>query len=887
MISGISSSRAFFLALALVVCSGNASATCGATCLTLAPSNTIALTYVSTGSGGAVVQTWATTAALVLSSGENGAGAAIDHYVQISSSQPNPAWLSVTLGGDAYAQTTAGRHPTITIAVQPGTNGANLATLTPGVNTARFRLAQSTTLTGTYVDDLEITVNLTLLATAFSASPVVITSPATTGTSTVTPAAVLGGSPAVTFAVDQLTVPAWLSSASCGTCTLVSGSGTVSLVVASNALSSFGPGNYTANIGLTSSYAEAFVSVTLYIPDASGTWFVQDGSGNRLVNGSTANLSFRPSATNPTPALGITIFGSPDPVNITSIGCAAAVKAGGDPDPAPSTTCTVQDVNGNVVTTGIAYPMGFSTVIAPNPIYFQQKIGNTISVIVTIVAPGPTTRTFEFDYLLLGGPVTIRSVFPTSARAFTTGSSLMLMVNGTNFVGPQHIASGSALQPTQVWWGDSAAHLLNPPAAANGGIILSASVTVNGAGTVLFVQVPGSVFTNRAGNVVHIGLANQTSTTALTLMPSAANGGASTTFRITANPVISAIANSASYAAPSVGTANLAPYELISLFGTFIPTTDFPAGSNNLVIALPDARFGKYSNSLPIGTRGNTLFVGFYGDAAHTQNLMPAPVLFATPGQVNAIVPGGLVPGSRYYVSVNYRTVTVTGARIDSYSDTFAVTAVAADPGVFTLSATGHGQGAILVVHSNGATPPVYTTKLNGPNSGVTALAATGDILQIYMTGLGVPDSSNPNNTDTFTDLGCIYTANSAQDPGYVDYVNGLTPGPTIPWTSIDGAIIKSAWLMGGHLPPCLGRSTLPVTVTFYDTAATPRTPVSVVADYAGFVADSVAGLYQVNVVVPDLSAFATGDLPIQVSVSNAGTSTVMGTSNLWATMKR
>ena len=883
----ISCSRAFFVLLALVICSGNIYATCGATCVTVAPSSTIALTYVNPGPTSVAVQTWATTSALVISSNENLAGAGIDHYVQVSANQPNPAWLAVTLGGDAYAQTTAGKHPTITVAVLAGTGGANLANLSPGLNTVKFKLAQSTTLAGTYVDDLEITVNLTLLTSAYSATPVVINAPSTTGSSTVTPAAALGGTPAITFAVDLLTVPAWLTTVSCGGCSLASGSGTVSLTVSANALASLGAGNYTANIGLSSAYPESYFSVTLHIPEASGTWYVQDGTGTRLVSGSTTNISFAPSPANPTPNLGISIFGSPDPVNISSISCVAAVLAGGDPDPSPTPNCRVEDVNGNDLSTGVAYPMGLTTLIVPNPVYFQQRIGNTITVVVTIVAPGPTTRTYEFDYLLLGGPVTISSVFPTSARAFNTGTNLMLTVNGTNFVGPQHIASGSTLRQTQVWWGDSAAHLLSPPTAANGAIILQASVTVNGAGTVMYVQVPGSAFTNHAGNIVYIGLANQTTITPLTLMPTAANGGATTTFKITANPVISAITNSASYAAPSVGTANVAPYELISLFGTFVPTADFPTGSNNLVIALPDTAFGRYANSLPIGTRGNTVSVGFYTDASHTQNLIPAPVLFATPSQVNAIVPGGLVVGTQYYVSVNYHTVSTGGVRTDSYSDTYGVMAVAADPGVFTMSATGHGQGAILVVHSNGATPPVYTTKLNGPNAGVTALAVTGDVLQIYMTGLGLPDSSDADNTDPFTDLGCIYTANSAQEPGYMDYVNSLSPGPTVPWTSIDGAIIRSAWLVGGHLPPCLGKASLPVTVTFYDTAATPQTPISVVADYAGFVADSVAGLYQVNVVVPNLTAFATGDLPIQVSLTNASTSTVEGTTNLWATVKR
>jgi uncharacterized protein (TIGR03437 family) len=70
--------------------------------------------------------------------------------------------------------------------------------------------------------------------------------------------------------------------------------------------------------------------------------------------------------------------------------------------------------------------------------------------------------------------------------------------------------------------------------------------------------------------------------------------------------------------------------------------------------------------------------------------------------------------------------------------------------------------------------------------------------------------------------------------------------------------VIHSAWLAAKTFPPCFATSP---TVTIGGKAAT--------VSYAGFVADSVGGLYQINATVPT-SVTAGTAVPVVVSVGTA-----------------
>ena len=100
--------------------------------------------------------------------------------------------------------------------------------------------------------------------------------------------------------------------------------------------------------------------------------------------------------------------------------------------------------------------------------------------------------------------------------------------------------------------------------------------------------------------------------------------------------------------------------------------------------------------------------------------------------------------------------------------------------------------------------------------------------------------------------------------------VNGQASKPSPLWTNIDGAVIQSALLATNVFPPCL--TTAP-TVTICGKTAT--------VSYAGFVADSVGGLYQINATVPACVTPGTA-VPVVVSV---GTGTSAVTSQPGVTM--
>jgi hypothetical protein len=203
-------------------------------------------------------------------------------------------------------------------------------------------------------------------------------------------------------------------------------------------------------------------------------------------------------------------------------------------------------------------------------------------------------------------------------------------------------------------------------------------------------------------------------------------------------------------------------------------------------------------------------------------------------------------------------TVTVTSGTAAS-DGLFAVTTAAAQPGIFTLSSDGVGQGAIL--------NPGYSV------NGSANPASAGDIVSIYMTGLGTPNSTAVDNSSATAvySTGCVAISDvTTGSPGYMQLVNTTKApytAPATPWTNIDGAVIESQFLLGSAYPPCFVNSgSTAVTVTFGTTAVSTTGIL-----YAGFVDGSVAGLYQINVAVP--VGLTTGNVPITVTLGTEGTS--------------
>jgi uncharacterized protein (TIGR03437 family) len=171
-------------------------------------------------------------------------------------------------------------------------------------------------------------------------------------------------------------------------------------------------------------------------------------------------------------------------------------------------------------------------------------------------------------------------------------------------------------------------------------------------------------------------------------------------------PIITTVASAASYAADAVS-----PGEIVSVFGTNLgPMT--PAG-----LTLNSA--GMVGTSL---AAAQVLFDG-----------VPGPMVWASAGQLNAVVPFG-VGGASTQVQVQYQ---------DRLSDPVSMPVLPATPAIFSVDGSGAGQGAVL--------------NQDGSINSAANPAAAGSIATLYATGAGL---LNPPAAD-----GAVITADSLPTP--------------------------------------------------------------------------------------------------------------------------
>jgi uncharacterized protein (TIGR03437 family) len=154
-----------------------------------------------------------------------------------------------------------------------------------------------------------------------------------------------------------------------------------------------------------------------------------------------------------------------------------------------------------------------------------------------------------------------------------------------------------------------------------------------------------------------------------------------------AGPAIGSVVNGASFLPGPVS-----PGELISIFGSNL-------GPITGILFTPDN--GKIDNTLD--------------DTEVMFNGVPAPLIYVSANQINAIVP--------YSVASNaVVNLTVSHAGVVSVSTVLSVTDTS--PAIFSVNQTGNGQGAILNQNSSG-------NSQNNP-------APKGSTVSIYATGEGV-----------------------------------------------------------------------------------------------------------------------------------------------------
>ena len=174
-------------------------------------------------------------------------------------------------------------------------------------------------------------------------------------------------------------------------------------------------------------------------------------------------------------------------------------------------------------------------------------------------------------------------------------------------------------------------------------------------------------------------------------------------------PTIQSVVSAASY------QPTISPGEFVSIFGANLAP---PRGSTAYGIT------GAYPTTLGDGT--------ISGDTTVTFNGIAAPLVYVSPGQINALVPYGVAGQS---------TVNVVVTRYSLTTAPFAVSITNSSPGIFTATENGSGQGAILNVPANPSDLTAYT--YNGTGNP----APQGSVIEFFATGMGVWSPAVPDGT--------------------------------------------------------------------------------------------------------------------------------------------
>jgi uncharacterized protein (TIGR03437 family) len=593
-------------------------------------------------------------------------------------------------------------------------------------------------------------------------------------------------------------------------------------------------GIYTASVSITGvAITTATVPVTLQIADSAPGLSVQPADPYTVAWTSGTAV----------PVLNLTVYStSTVPVPFTAVVTSTTTDLG------VSNWLTPYSVD------SIAYGWGTTIPLAVDPAaYAQAQAGETLAGLVTITyGASNTQKLVHVDIVVSAPPAVIASLSPVSVPVLTgisTAGTVTIAINGSNFV-------QNPIQTTKVFTGSG----------TNVTVCSACSVHVmNSQNMTVAIPYDSTGVPFKAAGSLTIGVANGATNTAQSTK----------SLTITTAPIIASITSASTLMAPPPGGANayptVAPYDVISIFGSNFCPASLASCANPIVATLdPYFRYPTYL-SPDSGTHKLSVLFSRIATIGTTWANVPGYLMYANNNQINAVVPAGIATqlgSATVKVVVGFDTSATSPATANSSSG-YILNVATVDPGVFTLDSS--GSGAIL-----DATTYILNTQTT-PATGGT------DTVAIYMTGLGIPTSSgtdapqasvNPPTT-CIAPTGAAGNANIAPT-GYMGAVNtgvaggGYAPpagytAPSTVWTNIDGAVIRSALLSANVSPPCF--SSTP-TVTIGGQTAT--------VSYAGFVADSIAGLYQVNAAVPAVGSGIAAQFPVVVTMGAVIAPTVL-----------
>ncbi len=600
-------------------------------------------------------------------------------------------------------------------------------------------------------------------------------------------------SPAPFFSVDTSTLPIWL--------TVDTLTGTVPKTIrfsSTNVADTLAPGTYSAVVNLkVSGSGDLQVPISLLVTNPAPRLTVAEGT--------TRNITWTVGQPVPTPT--ITAVSSDSPISYS-------ITTGGTLSP----QIAINQLQ------GLAYNFGTPISVGFDPLLFAAaQPGTVLTGTVTLKWGNPVaTIVVTFNVTIQSPGATVTSITPASIPTATAGQTFTVVLTGTGFV-----PSTDPTQKTKL-------------GIVAGGVIVPdtniATSVVNASNMILTITVPATsdaylpFSPTGNGGAVNLGVCNPAGSTC-----SVPTGTA--TLTIGSGPIIQAVTSASSFMQVTPGTnQTIAPYDMASIFGTnFCSSNGTGCSSSQILYGTPDAtlRYPTFVSPDAAGTNQRQLSVKFQTHATPPVLIANAPILFATNNQINILVPSAVAAQIGNAIDMVVSFGYGSGSTILS-STPYPVNIAATNPGVFTIGADGQGQGAIM----NSAD---YSIIASGREAGMRSTATDSDTVLIYVTGLGAPDSAADNATSGSSSWSadCITTAS------YLTSLNSLNSTSI---SSVDGAIIQSALLNSGRLTPCVTSSSANVpSVTFGGVAGT--------VSYAGWVSDSVAGLYQLNVKLPGSQA--------------------------------
>ena len=654
------------------------------------------------------------------------------------------------------------------------------------------------------------------------------------------------------FSINSASLPSWLRS------NPSSGSAPQSIRFSStNVADTLAPGTYTASVVLSvSGYGDLTIPVSMLLTNKAAQMTIQGPT--------TVNLTWTIGEAYPTPTITVLSTDTPIAYVATTGGSLGPVIATGEQS-------------------GLAYSFGTPIGVSFSPQAFASATpGSVLTGTVTLTWGTPaSTIVVTFDVSVQSPGATITSLSPSSEAFGQTTFTVAL--TGTGFV-----QGVSATQATRVGIVTTAGAAMTFDTAINPTIINGSNMSLQfiypGAGYAGHIPFTSALATSLGTNSVVIGVCNPVGGVPCQVAT------ASQTLYFGGSPIVQAVTSSSSLLQAG-GTPTVAPYDMISIFGANFCPYCATSGSNSVLTGAPDPLTMTYPASLTFTpTTAQTLLsppvvagvltVTFQQHSGGTSfTTTNAPLLFATNGQINLMVPSVVPIASLVDLVVSY---TPAGGSAQS-SAIYTVSIAATDPGIFTVGADGQGSGAILDLNNN----LISATNPAGLRS--TTVTGNSDIVTIYMTGLGKPDSTASNASPASDGAGgtggLIWSADCVTTASYLTSFNAQQTGTAI--SSLDGTLIVTGPLNTGRLVPCLlTNGTDAVSVTVGNQAVTDYL-------YAGWVPDTIAGLYQVSFRLPDNIAngftIESGALlqsitaPTQVPISvTSNTKTTQAGVSIW-----